>query len=330
MYRRFRPALTAAALCLLLAVASVSVAAQTTLSSPSVPVAPGTTSTFVGAGFQPGEPVSLWMTAPDTSVTPLDGVTADTQGAISATVFFPTAGSWNVTAHGQTSGIQVVENFAVGATDTSQTTGTTLGALPALPLQGGASTLAPSSTTFPQVAIGAPVLVTGSGLLANEPLAFWQTAPDSTVAPLQGPQTADPNGAFSLSIPFTTPGFWQVTAHGITSGHEVIGRYVVTGDGSIPSAALPGSVAAPAGTNASVTSVGASISFTGSGFNAGERISSWVTGPDGSVTALPQANADSNGTATVTTSFPTAGAWQITLHGVDSGREVIGQYQVAG
>ena len=88
MDRRFRPTLTAALLCLLLAVASVSVAAQTTLSSPSVPVAPGTTSTFVGAGFQPGEPVSLWMSAPDTSVTPLDGVTADSQGAISATVSF--------------------------------------------------------------------------------------------------------------------------------------------------------------------------------------------------------------------------------------------------
>ena len=236
-----------------------------------------------------------------------------------------------MTAHGQTSGVRVVENFAVGTTDAPQTTGTTLGALPALPLQGGTSALVPPSTSFPQVAIGAPVLITGSGLLANEPLAFWQTAPDSTVAPLQGPQTADANGAFNLSIPFTTPGFWQVTAHGITSGHEVIGRYVVTGDGStIPSAALPGSVAAPAGTNASVTSVGASVSFTGSGLNAGERISSWVTGPDSSVTALPQTTAGSNGTATVTTSFPTSGAWQVTLHGVDSSREVIGQYQVTG
>jgi hypothetical protein len=270
MHRRFHPALMAALLCLLLAVASVSVAAQTTLPSPAVPVAPGAASSFVGAGFRPGEPVSLWATAPDTSVTPLDGVTADNQGAVSAMVSFPTAGTWNVTAHGQTSDVQVVETFAVGvnATNAPQTTGTTLGALPALPTQGGTSALTPpSTTTFPQVAIGAPVLVTGSGLLANEPLAFWQTAPDSTVAPLQGPQTADANGAFSLSIPFTTPGFWQITAHGITSGHEVIGRYVVTGDSSVPSAALPGSVGASTGTTATAA-VGASVAFTGSGRTA--------------------------------------------------------------
>lgn len=328
MHRRFRSALTAALLCLLLAVASVSVAAQTTSQSPTIPVATGATSSFVGAGFQPGEPVSLWMTAPDTSVTPLDGTNADNSGAVSVMISFPTAGAWNVTAHGQTSAVQVIETFAVGATNVSPAPGTTLGALPALPTQGGSSALAPPSS-FPQVAIGAPVLVTGSGLLANEPLAFWQTAPDSTVAPLQGPQTADANGAFSLSIPFTTPGFWQITAHGITSGHEVIGRYVVTGDSTIPSAALPGTVDTSTGTTAATT-VGTSVAFTGSGFNAGERISAWITAPDSSVTALPQANADSNGNVTVTTSFPTPGAWQVTLHGVDSGREVIGQYQVSG
>jgi hypothetical protein len=329
MHRRFHPALMATLLCLLLALTSVSAAAQTTSASPAIPVAPGASSSFVGAGFRPGEPVSLWTTATDTSVTPLDGTNADNSGAVSVMVSFPTAGTWNVTAHGQVSDVQVIETFAVGTTTAAPVPGTTLGALPSLPTQGGSSALTPPTTSFPQVAIGAPVLVTGSGLLANEPLAFWQTAPDSTVAPLQGPQTADANGAFTLSIPFTTPGFWQITAHGITSGHEVIGRYVVTGDSTIPSAALPGIVGTPAGT-AAATTVGTSVAFTGSGFNAGERISAWLTGPDSSVTALPQTNADSNGTATVTTSFPTSGAWQVTLHGVDSGREVIGQYQVNG
>ena len=238
------------------------------LASSPIPAAPNTATTFVGAGFQPGEPVSLWTTAPDSTVVPLDGVTANIQGTVSATVTFPTAGVWNVTAHGQTSGIQIVNTFAVGiTTNVPPVASTTLGALPTAPLQSSSSAVTPPSSMYPQVGIGAPVLITGSGLLANEPLAFWETGPDSTVTPLQGPQTADATGAFSLSIPFAQPGFWQVTAHGITSGHEVIGRYIV-GDTTILPAAAPVSIGMPAGTNATTTTVGTLVSFAGSGFNA--------------------------------------------------------------
>ena len=55
-----------------------------------------------------------------------------------------------------------------------------------------------------------------------------------------------------------------------------------------------------------------------------------MTAPDGTVTALAQTNADSNGATTISAAFLTPGGWQVTLHGVNSGHEVIGQYQVSG
>jgi hypothetical protein len=116
MARHFRSALTALLLGFLLVVASGSVGAQAALTAPTIPVAPNTTTPFLGAGFVAGEPVSLWMSAPDGTVVPLDGAIADSQGAISVSVSFPTAGIWNVTAHGQTSAVQVIGTFAVGTT----------------------------------------------------------------------------------------------------------------------------------------------------------------------------------------------------------------------
>lgn len=333
MFRPFRCALTVASFCLLLALLSVPVAAQTSFSSPAAPVATNTTISFVGAGFRPGEIVSLWTTAPDASVAPLDSTTADNQGTISVGVSFPTVGTWSVTAHGQTSGVQVIGTYAVGTTSALPAIGNVPGMpSPGLLPPGGTILSAPAPATFPQVALDAPVTFTGTGFAVNEPTAFWETAPTSSVTAIQGPQTADSAGSVTMSVTFMTPGLWQVTAHGINSGHEVIGRYMVS-DSAIPSA-LPSGTSAPytlGGTPTAApvaTTVGANVSLPATGFTVGETVSAWTTAPDSSTAALNQIAADSNGAVTVVTSFPTPGLWQVTIHGVTSGHEVIGQYQV--
>ena len=112
---------------------------------------------------------------------------------------------------------------------------------------------------------------------------------------------------------------------GQNPGHEVIGRYNVGGVGST----LPGttgSTAAPG--TATAATVGAAVTFTATGFTAGETVSAWVTAPDSTATALDQMVADSTGSASFTTTFASAGFWQITAHGIDSAHEVVGQYQV--
>lgn len=346
MFRGFRLLLTMLSLGIVFAVASVSVAAQGSLISSPIAVATNAGTPFAAAGFRSGELVSLWTTAPDSTVAPLPSTTADTQGTISATVSFPTAGIWNITAHGQTSGIEVVGTYTVGTTSGAPTTGGTPGIpAPAAVAQGNPALFAPpagATGAYPQVAIGAPVVFQGAGFATNEALAFWETAPDSTVSPLQANSTLSQTGAFTMNISFPSPGFWQVTAHGLTTGREVIGRYIVTsnnGTAQVPVSGAPSysvgstlpvpvGATAPTGTTPATTTIGSSVSFTATGFSASERVSAWITAPDTSTHPLNQANADGSGTVNIVTAFPSAGQWQITAHGLDSGREVIGQYQV--
>ena len=187
MFRPFRLLIAALSLCMLLACVSVSVAAQTPLVSQTISVATNTGTPFLGAGFHPGEIVSLWTTAPDATVAPLDSTTADSQGTTSVTVSFPTAGTWHVTAHGQTSGVEVTGTYAVGTTNAPPAAGNALGfPAPSATVQNGSILSGAAPTSFPQVALDAPVAFTGSGFTANEPTSFWETAPTSSVAAISG------------------------------------------------------------------------------------------------------------------------------------------------
>jgi len=73
----------------------------------------GTAVTITAVGFTPNETVSAWITAPDTSVTQIGTAPASADGTVSISVTFPSAGTWQVTAHGQTSGKDVINRYAV-------------------------------------------------------------------------------------------------------------------------------------------------------------------------------------------------------------------------
>jgi hypothetical protein len=327
MLRFVRSLAIAVVLALCVGGASLTVAAQTTTTP--TPVAVNVSTPFIGTGFTAGELISFWATTPDGGTTPLDGTVADTNGSFSIEVSFPSAGTWAVTAHGQTSGVEVISTYAVSGTGAPPAS-TTAPGIPGttLPAQGSGSLTASDGSTYPQVAVGAPVTFTGTGFTAGEPLAFWQTAPDSKTAAILGSQNSNASGGFTAGVSFTTPGFWQVTAHGINSGHEVIGRYVVGGSSaSVPGASVPGTATTPSTTVIAAT-VGSPVTFTATGFTAGETVSAWTTAPDSTTAALDQAIADSSGTVRITTTFATPGFWQITAHGVTSTHEMVGQYQV--
>lgn len=274
---------------------------------------------FTGNGFTVNEQIALWETAPDSKTTALPRTQADGNGAFGVSVSFPSPGQWQVTAHGLTSAREVIGRYTIGSTS-------------AVTSPPAASSDGSGFSTVPPVAVGAAVSFSGTGFNGSEPISLWETPPGG-LAPITLDGTgADGAGTFATTVTFPSEGNWQVTAHGRDSAHEVIGRYVVTSDGSttttIPSTTTSsGATTSTAGATVKTTT-GAVISFIPTGFAASELISVWSTAPDGTVATLDGTQASSTGRVIVTTSFATEGLWQLTAHGRDSGREVIGRYQV--
>ena len=313
------------------AVGSTSIAATTTnaatlpttsaaLPPGTLPAAIGSPVTFSSSGFTASEHISLWETAPDSTVIQLAGTGTDSLGGFTVSVSFPTAGLWQVTAHGVTSLKEVIGRYSVGT--------------PGVAASGSTAVSGQGFSTVAPIALGAPVTFTGSGFNGSENIKLWETSPDSTVTPLSD-TGADGLGNFTATVTFPSVGNWQITAHGRDSLREVIGRYTVTSDGtgttvSPVSPVTPASAAAAATTGSIInTTTSTTIGFMPSGYTAGELVSVWSTGPDGSVTNLDSTQASSIGQVTVTASFASSGLWQLTVHGRTSGHEVVGRYQVA-
>ena len=187
------------------------------------------------------------------------------------------------------------------------------------------SVAAQAPIVYQQAAVGQSVSFSGTGFTANEQVALWTTAPDKSVTPLPGNQ-ADAHGAVSTNVSFLTDGFWQVTAHGINSGKEVISGYTI----GTAANTTPGAAVTPASTPTGTTTVtlNQATTFSHGGFQALEPVSFWTTAPDGKATALDGASADQSGNIVVAVSFPTSGYWQVTAHGLDSAREAIGGFNV--
>jgi hypothetical protein len=309
-----------------------STSSSTTSSAPPAGLPPGTstvnmgaTATFSGSGFTAGETINIWVTAPDSTVTPLQTISADGSGGANGTTSFNSGGLWQVTMHGKDSAHEVVSRFYVPGGTTPPTNTTTTGSTTS---SGSVPAGLPSGTQ--STTIGASVSFSGSGFNANEGIGIWVTAPDSTVTPLDA-GFADGAGNVTGSTAFGTVGLWQVTIHGKDSAHEVIVRFYITGDGSSSSSTGTSPTVVGPASNNSVVKVQASqrVTFTVTGFSAGENVSVWTTSPEGTVSGLDGTQANTLGRVTVTTTFPSAGLWQITAHGQSSGHEAVGQYQVS-
>lgn len=186
------------------------------------------------------------------------------------------------------------------------------------------SVAAQTTVVYQQAAVGQSVSFSGTGFNANEQVALWTTAPDKSVTALPGNQ-ADGQGTVATSVSFSTDGFWQVTAHGVTSGKEVISGFNIGTAANLTPGAVP-AASPPAG--AVAVAINQATTFSHGGFQPVELVSFWTTGPDGAVTALDGASADQSGNVVVAVSFPTSGYWQVTAHGLVSGRQAIGGFTV--
>lgn len=339
-----------AVIALVFAVPAWVVSADSTANPPTPPIV-GTTGnisaavntpvTFSGNGFDPNESLLVSETPPDgTAPIPLSGLQTDGNGAFSVMVSFPSNGQWQVTAHSIATGKEVVVRYNVGTTGgTTAGTSTSPSASPVVPsgspnvpagspAASAASSTNPLVANLPQAGVGAPVTFSGSGFNASEPISLWDTPPDGTLPTALNSIFSDGVGGFNTQVSFPSPGIWQITAHGRSSAHEVIGRYNVTGDASTTTTGAVSTFTSPYASTAIKATVGVVVTYIATGFTASELISVWSTGPDSTVTALDSTQASSAGRVMVSTSFGSVGLWQITVHGRDSGHEVIGKYQV--
>jgi hypothetical protein len=173
----------------------------------------------------------------------------------------------------------------------------------------------------PVVDAGQAIGFTGSGFTPGERVVTWATAPDQAVI---GGTYADAgqNGgeiAFRFSVPANAlGGRWAMTAYGLASKVPVVVFFDV--NGRAPEAAVPpGAVAPESGPP------GTRFAFAAFGYEKGERVSYWLTGPDGKVHAAypDSATATSDGRVDVTWIAPPDalhGTWVITIQGLKSNR----------
>jgi hypothetical protein len=177
------------------------------------------------------------------------------------------------------------------------------------------------------------------GFRPNEKISFWLTAPDGRVAGTPAPFDV---GAHSgrLNDTWVTnqgwdTGVWAATYQGDASGHKAIVWFNVT---ARPPAPAPGEPV-PDGKNGSVTPKygwpGTIFRINIGGFRANEKISFWLTAPDGSTAGTPAPLNIGNHSGQLTPVLRTneafnPGLWAVTYQGDSSGHQAIVYFRISG
>jgi hypothetical protein len=173
----------------------------------------------------------------------------------------------------------------------------------------------------------------GTGFVPNEQVGIWITQPDGTVIG-HPTQVASDAGNIESTFQFTSAhqtGKYTFTAYGLLSGYQVFAPFELRGGTSVPSGWAQVRVAYPA--SSATTQNGSDIVVSGTLFSPGEPVGIWLTLPDGSVRGLPTQLADGNGDfyadLAIDERLP-IGRYHLTAKGVNSGRLVITDFDVAG
>jgi hypothetical protein len=264
---------------------------------------PGQTFTVVGEGFQSGERVSLWITAPGGSVRSIaDKPTADRNGSITgARIQIPTDsgfrdGVWNVTGQGLSSGRQGIGAFRIGAGGGGAPPPVGAGPLgvvlqDTLVVRGNGSIVplaAPPGFVF---------TFSAHGFDPSERVGAWLTRPDGKTEGIDS-RLIGQDGRGNMSVTFGTArhaeGVWTITAQGTSTGRTVVAPFKLTRE-----FVAPLGTPRPASHNGSVTPAEAGrravFRLKGVGFRASEPLELWITSPDGIYYLVGPARADSSG-----------------------------------
>ncbi|NJP05619.1 MAG: hypothetical protein HC837_08355 [Chloroflexaceae bacterium] len=172
---------------------------------------------------------------------------------------------------------------------------------------------------MPSVRAGETIEFLGSGFRNNERVSNWATMPNQAV--LGGDPAYATDGRGSVLITFKIPsdapgGTWWLTARGDGSGETVTTSFLVEGASTEYADFY-------AGVEPEVADPGMTLAFAATGFHDRERVSYWVTRPDGQIEASYHhgARADHDGRIDFTWVAPTdamAGRWVMTMQGVKS------------
>jgi len=225
------------------------------------------------SGFTPKEVISFWLTLPDYSVEASGDLVADTDGAAAGNLHIAIdmpVGAYSVSARGNSSGLLATARVEVKAA----------AGAPASP----GVILNVEQRSLPQ---GECFYFTGVGYQGAERIAVWLRTPDGAVTNdgLEGEFPADSGGGFSYSICFgrlAAEGTYAFTAYGKESAQTGIVEFQLQ-RGDYLSAPAGGAVlfVDPATAHQLDT-----VSIVGGGFEPGERVSLWITLPNGVVLDL--------------------------------------------
>jgi hypothetical protein len=170
----------------------------------------------------------------------------------------------------------------------------------------------------PSVEAGAIIDFTGSGFTQGERVVTWATTPSQAV--IGGNYADAKDAAGNITFNFRVPanavgGRWAMTAYGLISKTPVVATFEVISqapDTSPQAAVAPQS--GPAGTR---------FTFVAIGYKKKEKVSYWLTAPDGKVyAAYPEgATTNSGGRVDIVWSSPAnapSGSWAITIQSLKS------------
>ena len=254
--------------------------AETTVDGQTLPSSHQLESVIVaGSGFTPAELVGFWITFPDGSVVGLDydDLRADQNGEFVVELGIGSGlpvGLHRFSARGQSSGLGGIALFYLLPGEAPQVTeGTNLSFTP--------STARQLET----------VELSATGFTANEPVSVWLTLPDGAVVGL-GEVLADAGGAFggALTLPGVLPvGRHYFTARGVRSGNTAITPFELQYGNGL---AVPGAELA---VNIGSVQQRTVLELSAQGFSANERVSFWLTLPNGAVAGLGDVQTDSSG-----------------------------------
>lgn len=170
----------------------------------------------------------------------------------------------------------------------------------------------------PAVDAGKTIKFVGTGFYRHEMVDIWAT--DPTDAVIRGEKYFKADGEGEVELEFQLPdraldGTWKLTAMGkesitpVWTSFEVHGRSI-------------GNAPAPAHASPTYGTPGTTFTFTANGFDREEKISYWVTGPDGEVYFAAPHSEETNRhgqlefdwTAPIDAAY---GRWVMTMHETD-------------
>lgn len=252
---------------------------------------PGTSFVFEASGFEPGERVGVWLTAPDQSTFgAAQQATADSQGSITGAglsitsdVTFP-AGLYSFNAQGVRSKREARGFFRI----------TTL-ATPGDPNRLGQvvhDQLTRQGQSF-IVPVAAPpgytFIMLGAGFQSDELVSAWVTGSDGKSTPIDADLVEQEGGAVQVLVNTAglPEGVYTAALQGQRSKVTAAAGFKLTRD----FVAGPGTVR-PANVNGSATpaeaAAGTVVQVRGQGLRPGERLDYWITDPSGAYVLLPE------------------------------------------